>query len=86
MFTSFPILRSLIPLSPKQINFMVQALSFQAKLPSHRKPAQLNNVAKTSNLELNLSLISNKAPMFYSVICSESNNVSLISKQNTTVK
>ena len=65
---------------------MAQALSFQAKLPSHCKPEQLNNVAKTSSLELNLSLISNKAPKFYSVICSESNNASLISKQNTTVK
>ena len=50
------------------------------------KPALLNHVVKTSNLELNLLLISNKALNLQSVVCSEMNNASVIYKLNTTVK
>ena len=45
------------------------------------KLALQNNITKTFNLELNVSLISNKAPNLHSVICSEMNIASITNKR-----
>ena len=45
------------------------------------KPALQNHITKTFNLELNISLISNKAANLRSAICSEVNTISITNKK-----
>ena len=100
LYIFFSIIKSFIILSLKQINFGVQAMAkqnYQAtafftiiqygyETFQNVKPALLNHIAKTPNLELNLLLISNKDPNLHSVICSEMSNASVIHILNITVK
>lgn len=75
-----PSLKSFIAFSLKEINFSGSSygLSSKTNTPHH--------TAKTSNLELNLSLLSKKASNLYTVICSKMNNASVTYKLNTTAK
>ena len=45
------------------------------------KLALPNDITRTFNLEINVSLISNKAPNLHSVICSEMNTASITNKR-----
>ena len=71
---------------------MLKAITFQANLTSNYvfqshtncyeifqnvNPALLDHKAKKSNLDLKLSLISNKNPKLHSSICFEMNNASV---------
>ena len=78
------------PSSLKKCYFAVQTVVFQEKLPRHCVSKSYSMVTKLSKLPglnckiklvktfnlVNLSLISNKTPNLYSVICSEINAVS----------
>ena len=56
---------------------LFKAIQYNNHIFQSVKPALQNHLAKPINLELNLSLISNKAPNLYSIMCSEMNTVSI---------
>ena len=62
------------------MNFFWYKLQNSNKTSQNVKPALQNHIVKTFNLELNLSLISNKALNLYSRICPEINATSIKNK------